>query len=200
MKSREKDTRLSDQVETQTARHLSNLFNSKSFSSFFTGKTKLEPLSIVILSVVMSLASVEMIKESIEKIVHYVHDPHGGPVVKLPTVLICVVTVGKFTACTKRIWSLRSDRTGSRATSNGKAELVCCAPCRVFTLNSKLAKMIPEETKKRPIGMLHQCNTYSISWFLAEFIFNWRLLGCSPPLWNQKESEHCALVTLACLW
>ena len=59
------------------------------------GKTKLEPLSIVILSVVMSLASVEMIKESIEKIVRYVDDPDGGPVVRLPTILICVVTIGK---------------------------------------------------------------------------------------------------------
>ena len=62
---------------------------------FSLGKTKLEPLSIVILSVVMSLASVEMIKESIEKIVRYVDDPDGGPVVRLPTILICVVTIGK---------------------------------------------------------------------------------------------------------
>ena len=43
----------------------------------------------------MSLASVEMIKESIEKIVRYVDDPDGGPVVRLPTILICVVTIGK---------------------------------------------------------------------------------------------------------
>ena len=55
----------------------------------------MEPLSIVILSVVMSLASVEMIKESIEMIVRYVDEPDGGPVVRLPTILICVVTIGK---------------------------------------------------------------------------------------------------------
>ena len=42
----------------------------------------------------MSLASVEMIKESIEKIVKYAHDPDGEPVVELPTILICVVTIG----------------------------------------------------------------------------------------------------------
>ena len=74
----------------------------------------------------MSLASVEMIKESIEKIVRYVDDPDGGPVVRLPTILICVVTIGKSYVqmnSRKEFLSIISDNWNMKINMKGNADL-----------------------------------------------------------------------------
>lgn len=52
------------------------------------GRTKLEPIAIVILSVVMSLASVQLIRESAEKIVHLHSGSGSPPTVEIPTIVI----------------------------------------------------------------------------------------------------------------
>lgn len=57
------------------------------------GKTKLEPIAIVILSVIMALASVQMIRESVEKIINYSSNPSAGPTVGLAAIIICCCTV-----------------------------------------------------------------------------------------------------------
>ncbi len=85
------------------------------FFSFVIGRTKLEPVAIVVLSVIMSLASAEMIKESIEKIISYTSPScnQGSPdknqtevmltsdsktecrpIVEWPTIAICSFTIG----------------------------------------------------------------------------------------------------------
>ncbi len=97
-----------------------NIFHTSSqiiyFFVFFLGRTKLEPVAIVVLSVIMSLASAEMIKESIEKIISYTSEActagspgknhtevvlisHSKtecrPIVEWPTIVICSFTIGE---------------------------------------------------------------------------------------------------------
>ena len=62
---------------------------------FFSGRTKLEPVSIVIISVIMSLASVQMIRESIEMIIFYASDNESGPSMGIFTITIGVITISK---------------------------------------------------------------------------------------------------------
>lgn len=57
------------------------------------GRTKLEPIAIVILSVVMALASVQMIRESIEKIINYATKDSTSPKIEIPTLVILVLTI-----------------------------------------------------------------------------------------------------------
>lgn len=61
----------------------------------FPGRTRLEPVAIVIVSVVMSLASVQMIRESVERIIYYAQNESSGPIFEIPTIVICALTVGK---------------------------------------------------------------------------------------------------------
>lgn len=61
--------------------------------SYPQGRTRLEPVSIVILSVVMSLASLEMIRESIIKAFKLMDDPTALPTVEVVTFLIAASTV-----------------------------------------------------------------------------------------------------------
>ena len=58
------------------------------------GRTKLEPLAIVILSVVMALASVQMIRESIEKIIAFATEDADGPTFGVTSIVICSITIG----------------------------------------------------------------------------------------------------------
>ncbi|KAK7496802.1 hypothetical protein BaRGS_00012011 [Batillaria attramentaria] len=58
------------------------------------GRTKLEPVSIIILSVVMALASLQLIRESVEKIVHLSGDDPSLPIVEAPVFVIAGCTVG----------------------------------------------------------------------------------------------------------
>ena len=64
------------------------------------GRTKLEPIAVIILAVVMALASVQMLRESVEKIVMIATQQSGGPDFTIATVVICAVTVG-MSACTR---------------------------------------------------------------------------------------------------
>ncbi|KAL8571771.1 hypothetical protein ACOMHN_058135 [Nucella lapillus] len=57
------------------------------------GRSKLEPVSIVILAVVMGLASVQLIRESGEKIATLVTDHTALPTMELPTFIIAGSTV-----------------------------------------------------------------------------------------------------------
>jgi len=93
----------------------------------YIGRTKLEPVAIVVLSVIMSLASIQMIRQSVERIVAYAqYDiehasrlngslvlcvridemadfvPSGSdsrPVFKIDSIVICAVTVGEYNKC-----------------------------------------------------------------------------------------------------
>jgi len=88
------------------------------------GRTKLEPVAIVVLSVIMSLASIQMIRQSAERIVAYAqydlenatkrngstvlcvpidemvdYVPSGTdsrPVFEIDSIVICVTTVGQY--------------------------------------------------------------------------------------------------------
>lgn len=66
------------------------------FCVFLTGKSRLEPIAIVILSVIMSLASFQLIVESIQIIVSYSSGEGKIPTVELPVILIASSTVGKL--------------------------------------------------------------------------------------------------------
>lgn len=57
------------------------------------GRTKLEPIAIVILSVVMSLASVQLIREAIEKIIVLSKGNNELPTFNIPTLVITVSTI-----------------------------------------------------------------------------------------------------------
>ena len=59
------------------------------------GRTKLEPVSIIILSVVMALASLQLVRESVEKLVMLADDASSLPDVEIPTFVIAGSTVGK---------------------------------------------------------------------------------------------------------
>ncbi|XP_022257193.1 metal tolerance protein 4-like isoform X1 [Limulus polyphemus] len=57
------------------------------------GRTRLEPIAIVILSVIMSLASVQMVREAVENIIFYT--VHSGIIrFQAETIAICLVTIG----------------------------------------------------------------------------------------------------------
>lgn len=58
------------------------------------GRTKLEPVSIIILSVVMALASLQLIRESVEKLVDLSGDNPSLPIIEVPTFVIAGSTVG----------------------------------------------------------------------------------------------------------
>lgn len=57
------------------------------------GRTKLEPIAIIILSVIMSLAALQLIQESISKIVELTGKKTGVPSVDLPTIGIALGTI-----------------------------------------------------------------------------------------------------------
>jgi len=87
------------------------------------GRTKLEPVAIVVLSVIMSLASIQMIRQSVERIVAYAqydvesatrrngsmvlcvaidemedYVPSGTdsrPIFELDSIIICIITIGQ---------------------------------------------------------------------------------------------------------
>ena len=66
------------------------------FCIIVSGRTKLEPMSIVILSVIMSVASVQIIKESFTKIVGLAASSSNPPVMGIITTCIASVTVGMY--------------------------------------------------------------------------------------------------------
>ena len=61
----------------------------------FIGRTKLEPVSIIILSVVMGMASLQLIRESGQKISTLVTDHSSLPDMGIATFVIAGSTVGK---------------------------------------------------------------------------------------------------------
>ncbi|CAG5115112.1 unnamed protein product, partial [Candidula unifasciata] len=62
------------------------------------GRSRLEPVAIIILSVVMSLASLEVVMSAIRRIIDFTSDLDGIAVFELPTILIALSTVvAKFT-------------------------------------------------------------------------------------------------------
>lgn len=60
-----------------------------------TGRTKLEPVSIIILSVIMAVASVQLIRESVELLVGLTSDSSDLPRMEIPTFVIAGSTIGK---------------------------------------------------------------------------------------------------------
>ncbi|XP_076451667.1 uncharacterized protein LOC143287514 isoform X4 [Babylonia areolata] len=79
------------------------------------GRSKLEPVSIVILSVVMGLASVQLIRESGEKIATLVSDHTALPSMELSTFIIAGSTVGSrnFQALTHLTGFIYTDPLGA---------------------------------------------------------------------------------------
>lgn len=57
------------------------------------GRTKLEPIAIVVLSVIMSVASLQLIRESAEKIIELANLSSGPPDFTIPTIVIISSTV-----------------------------------------------------------------------------------------------------------
>lgn len=62
----------------------------------FSGRTKLEPIAIVILSVIMSLASIQLIVESSEKIAGLATGNEDRPDVGITTIVLLSSTIGKL--------------------------------------------------------------------------------------------------------
>jgi len=60
----------------------------------FSGRSRLEPTAIVILSVVMSIASFQLIVESIQIVIGFAKKEGTLPSMELPTILIAVGTIG----------------------------------------------------------------------------------------------------------
>ena len=59
------------------------------------GRTRIEPVAIVVLSVIMALASVQMTIESVEKIISFARGDGQGPVFGVVTICICASTIGE---------------------------------------------------------------------------------------------------------
>ena len=59
------------------------------------GRTKLEPIAVVILSVIMSLASIQLIVESAEKIAGLAQGKEDRPDVGVTTIVLLSSTIGK---------------------------------------------------------------------------------------------------------
>ena len=77
-------------------------FDNFYFFVYFIGRSRLEPTAIVVLSVVMSLASFQLIIASIQKIVDFTSKSGTIPTVELPVILIAASTVGKYILDTSR--------------------------------------------------------------------------------------------------
>ncbi|CAD5115370.1 DgyrCDS4349 [Dimorphilus gyrociliatus] len=71
----------------------SRVMKKRDIYSYPGGRTKLEPIAIVILSVVMALASVQMIRESIEKIINYATKDSSTLNIDIATIIILVLTI-----------------------------------------------------------------------------------------------------------
>jgi len=121
------------------------------------GRTKLEPVAIVVLSVIMSLASIQMIRQSVERIVAYAqydiesatrrngsmvlcvaidemedYVPSGTdsrPVFELDSIIICVVTVGQYKTIVTTTFGLEVSVYGS-ATVRMVLEAFCLRAVR----------------------------------------------------------------------
>ena len=55
----------------------------------------MEPLAIVVLSVIMALASIQIIREAVERIIDYALGERDGPSFNLISIILCIVTLGK---------------------------------------------------------------------------------------------------------
>ena len=77
-------------------------FDNFLFFVYLIGRSRLEPTAIVVLSVVMSLASFQLIIASIQKIVDFTSKSGTIPTVELPVILIAASTVGKYILDTSR--------------------------------------------------------------------------------------------------
>lgn len=62
---------------------------------FLTGRRKLEPIAVVILSVIMAVASLHLVEETIEKIISLASGHSEPPDMDWVTVGISSTTVGK---------------------------------------------------------------------------------------------------------
>ena len=71
------------------------------FSLCDTGRTRLEPLAIVILSVIMALASVQMIREATQKIIQYTKSDIVDLTFGIVPICICIGTIGR---CLHMYW------------------------------------------------------------------------------------------------
>lgn len=67
----------------------------KKSSLHILGRTKLEPIAVVILSVIMSLASIQLIVESAEKIAGLAQGKEDRPDVGVTTIVLLSSTIGK---------------------------------------------------------------------------------------------------------
>ncbi|XP_033764123.1 metal tolerance protein 11-like isoform X1 [Pecten maximus] len=64
--------------------------------SYPQGRSRLEPLAIIVLSVIMGVASLQLIKESVTKIIGLSDRSMKPPVVDAITIVISITTVGKY--------------------------------------------------------------------------------------------------------
>ncbi|KAL3862484.1 hypothetical protein ACJMK2_008445 [Sinanodonta woodiana] len=73
--------------------YTSSAMKKKNLYLYPVGRSRLEPTAIVILSVVMSIASFQLVVESIQKIVAFASNEGSIPKVELPTILISSATI-----------------------------------------------------------------------------------------------------------
>ncbi|KAL5015139.1 hypothetical protein ScPMuIL_009409 [Solemya velum] len=71
-----------------------SMMKKRNLYDYPTGRSRLEPIAIVILSVIMSLASFQLMIESVQKIVGFsVGSDTSPPIIELPTILLIIGTV-----------------------------------------------------------------------------------------------------------
>ena len=68
-----------------------------------SGFTKIEPIAIVILAVIMSIASLQMIREAAEKIAAFATEDASGPTFGTITIIICTLTIGRKVNVSQRL-------------------------------------------------------------------------------------------------
>ena len=68
---------------------------------YVSGFTKIEPVAIVILAVIMSIASLQMIREAAEKIAAFASNDASGPTFGTVTIIICTSTIGKLVSASR---------------------------------------------------------------------------------------------------
>ncbi|PVD37011.1 hypothetical protein C0Q70_04004 [Pomacea canaliculata] len=62
--------------------------------SYPQGRTKLEPVAVVVLSVIMSVASIQLVRESVQILIGLFSDPNNLPNFEITTIVIAASTVG----------------------------------------------------------------------------------------------------------
>ena len=119
---------------------------------YLIGRSRLEPTAIVVLSVVMSLASFQLIIASIQKIVDFTSKSGTIPTVELPVILIAASTVGKYILDTSRGPQKSAELYKIIFFSFKDRDIRCFYPCEIILFHiTGVSKLVFLVEKLKPL-------------------------------------------------